>query len=312
MKHLIFGIFSAIAAITALPLFADSELALKPAFVFEIDKALLARCSHDYDVNTALVAASLSNNDEIAERDVYRALKTCEAKLTYPKQRAYTFVAVEAMEYAGCTASTCTSEQVRSLAETTYSTSSRFKMEYAKSLLVSLRDACSKTHDFECVNTAIEQANERIDRRKFEWLNVDAQGRSRTDAVVEKNDVIENEELFSSILTLKDAVSSAFPEGFDETMEITGPVSSELSDWEGDQDGISVPGLTDQVSIWAKGQLWKVLFSGARSDCVWAIYNQDEIGAVEVTANNRLISSIADARNVCAADTKNMISIAFD
>ncbi|MBO9428329.1 hypothetical protein [Sulfitobacter sp. R18_1] len=315
MKTLItnIAIASALSSTLSIAPAAAQNVAIKADYVFAVNSKLMERCAGDYEFNMALSNNATTKDDTLAVRDLIRTFRDCENKYRRPQHLGFSYLAVEALEYSQCPVGTCSETTKKKLAETTFELSDQFIKDYAEVLRIELQDHCLRDSDFQCAISAVKEANYRIEGAEFDWLSADAEGRVYTVSDTAPEKALKplpglttfTEDMISSI-------EAVFPDGIEETGEITASIIDDLSDrgYDANEGGIYIDDIENPIQVWAKGDIVKIVFDANSPTCSWVAKNYDKLGAIEATVDRELIRPFD--KDICSGIDEMNISIAFD
>lgn len=267
------------------PTGATAEGSVKSNFVFAVNKGLAERCARDTDINFALSLAATNPRQDIAKRDVIRAMNTCETKYAKPKHEALTLVSYEALAGPVCQGwENCTPDDKETVARTAFMTGARFIEDYSEVLLEELQIACSLTQDYDCVDMAVAAANIVVDGRELEWLALDDEGR----VVAMAKDGEAAEHRVAMLTGLPQQVQAAH------IALRNGATVKEVL--EGDT---YFPGETRPTSITELNGYLRFAFEFSPDECRSLARKASQFGATEVTIENVLITERRNGEDFC-------------
>lgn len=277
----------ALAMATALmaPSDALAEGSVKSSFVFAVNKGLTERCAVDTDINFALTHSAMNPREDIAKRDVIRALNACESKYAKPKHEALSLVSYEALAGPVCSGwENCTEDDKAVVAKTAFMTGARFIEDYAEVLLEELQTTCSLTQDYDCVEMAVAAANIVVDGRELDWLSLDEDG--RVVAMARDGEVADHRAAMLAGLPHEVQVAHVALRN--------GSSVDEILDGDAYFKGESRP--TDITEL--NGFL-RFNFEFSPEECRSLLRKLPQFGATEVTIENVLLNGRRDTSNFC-------------
>ena len=321
VRPIIISTLAAIGIASAGAALAQSEpAAVKPEYVFSMEKALVSRCADDLRFNIAFSNAAMQDRDDIAIRDIVRTIRSCELEYSVPKKTGMVHVGLEALGEVGCAEPQCTDEARRHVAMSSWHIARRFIEEYAVVLLIELKDTCSTTHEYDCVPQAVERANATTGARGYPWLETDDRGRavkvgSASYVPEESAPTAQSVEVASEIddvVAIHDAIEATFPDGVtDGASDIAEQVASSLPHTVSiSEDGeIMFSGGANAWSVDVVSDMWRVRTRVGEAPCRAFAQDFSAAEATEVTINSRLARN-ADAANLCEPDS-NLVAFAY-
>ncbi|MHA6346401.1 hypothetical protein [Roseivivax sp. CAU 1761] len=307
----------------ALPL--ASPVAASPSpkveYVFAVKEGVMNRCIGDADIVFALANAALEENLELGRCDVHRVVNSCTFRYRHAQRDGLTYVALEALKSAQRVEEDCRERYREPLAEKTFGLITTFTGTFAGVLHGNLVDACSRTHDLDCVDEALTRTAEQPIASDLAWLYVDDDGRLAQLASVDpdKHGTVPTVSVSSAgasrsshaaysaapkvvadILMLRDVMIAAYegeiPDG---SLAEGAKIGIEETGFTVEDGRVQVSSDVGPLEVSGINGMMRITATVSQGMCTALLDRDTEFGATEITVGKDLWVPGSDAEAVC-------------
>ncbi|WP_020038330.1 hypothetical protein [Salipiger mucosus] len=312
---------------------AQADPAPKVDYVFAVKDGVMQRCIGDVDIVFGLANAALDDQRGLGRRDVHRIVNTCALRYRLARRNGLSYVALEAFQDDSCLDDSCRMRYREPLAKQIYALSATYTAAYAEVLHGNLVDACSQTHELDCVPHAVDITAEQPIAAGFGWLQLDQDGRldrlakvdparygtipdiSGTGAagppegssVAEDTAAIDGAETTDAILAIRDAATETFGDDIPSGDLVAG-MQEALSevDLAVQQERVLISDTIDPVSVDGVNGLIRITVPAPRGVCLALLSDAASFDATEITVDRDLWVTGSDPEAVCSHSNTNV------